>query len=112
MSKAKSITIKGDEARAFEALREWAGRADAARFVLAVLNTRPVIAGGPDPQTWFVPSPWRADESHVVDIELRVCDGAGWRFKPHCSHLAITDRAARLRYELAGLPVDVAIICD
>lgn len=104
MHKAKSITIKGDEAQAYERLRLWAARDDAARFVLAVLASRPVIAGDPEPQKWFVPSASRAGEFHIVDIELRVCDCAGWSFKHHCSHLGVADRAARLRYELTTSP--------
>ena len=102
MLKAKPITIKGDEARAYLLVREWAGRNDAARFVLAVLASRPVIIGDPDPQRWLVPSSSQPGDFHVVDIELRVCDCAGWSFKHRCSHLAIADRAARLRYELIG----------
>ena len=100
MRKAKSITIKGDEAAAYEQLRQWAGRADAARFTLAVLASRPIAAIDPDPQKWFVPSSSRAGEFHIADIELRICDCRGWRFKHRCSHLAIADRAARLRYQL------------
>jgi hypothetical protein len=46
MRKAKAITINGNEARAYEHLRGWAGR-DAARFVLAVLNSRPVAGANP-----------------------------------------------------------------
>jgi hypothetical protein len=42
MRKAKSITIKQDEAAADEALRAWAARAHAARFTLAVINSRAV----------------------------------------------------------------------
>jgi|SRR5581483_9395616 len=99
--KAKPVTVKGDEARAYEALRQWADRADAARFVLLVLGSRPVVAGDSDPQKWFVPSSSSPGDFHVVDVELRTCDCNGWRFKHHCSHLAVADRAARLRYELA-----------
>jgi hypothetical protein len=100
MRKAKSITIKRDEAKAYEQLRQWAARDDAARFVLAVLASRPVVVNETDPQKWFVPSSSRAGEFYIVDIELRVCDCAAWCFKHHCSHPAIADRAARLRYEL------------
>ena|SRR5689334_24512523 len=105
MAKAKSITLKRNEAAAYEALREWSRCDEAARFVLAVLGSRPVVASEEDPQKWLVPSQSRAGESHCVDIELRVCDCAGWRFKRHCSHLATADRAARLRYELTTAAV-------
>jgi hypothetical protein len=67
---------------------------------LAVLASRPVVAREINPQKWFVPSASRAGESHVADVELRVCDCAGWSFKHHGSRLAIADQAARLRYEL------------
>jgi hypothetical protein len=55
MRKMKAITIKGDEAQAYEALGAWTVRDDPARFVLAVLASRLVIAGDLDPQNWFVP---------------------------------------------------------
>jgi hypothetical protein len=103
MRKTKSLTIKGDEARAYELLREWAGRDEAARFILAVLGSRPVVAGDLGPQKWLVPSASHPGVDHVVDIELRVCDCAGWRFKHHCGHLGVADRAARLRFELFPL---------
>ncbi|HKQ07016.1 MAG TPA: hypothetical protein VJ464_17940 [Blastocatellia bacterium] len=75
--KAKSLTVKGDEATAYEQLRKWVGRDDAARFVLLVLGSRPVVVSEPDPPKWFVPSSSRTGEFHVVDIELRVCDCSG-----------------------------------
>jgi hypothetical protein len=99
LKKAQSVTMTNDEAGSYQALVSWAMRDGALRFVFAVINTRPVVAG-PDPQKWFVPSSSRAGEFHTVDIDLRVCDCAGWMFKRHCSHLAIADRAARLRFEL------------
>lgn len=77
MRKSKAITIKGDEAAGYEALRAWAGRADAAHFILAVINSRPVLVADPDPQKWFVPSASSPGDFHVVDIDLRVCDCAG-----------------------------------
>ncbi|HKQ03829.1 MAG TPA: hypothetical protein VJ464_01760 [Blastocatellia bacterium] len=103
MAKAKSITLRREEATAYEQLRQWAGRADAARFVLLVFGSRPVVASEPDPQKWFVPSSSSPGDFHVVNIELRVCDCSGWRFKHHCSHLGVADRAALLRYEMAAL---------
>jgi hypothetical protein len=106
MRKAKSITLNRDEARAYETMRDWAGCDDAARFTLTVLASCPVVASDPDPQRWLVPSS-SGGEPHLVDIELRVCDCAGWRFKHHCSHLAVADRAARLRYDLAGAAFEV-----
>src|SRR5690242_20515683 len=91
--KQRPVTLRRDEARAYEQLRQWAGRKDAARFALAVLASRPVVAGEVNPQRWLVPSTSTTGEFHVVDIELRVCDCAGWRFKHHCSHLGVADRA-------------------
>lgn len=68
---------KDDETRAYDPLRAWAGREDAARLIFAVLNSRPVVASDPDLPKWFVPSASRAGEFHIVDIEHRVCDCAG-----------------------------------
>src|ERR1044072_9117006 len=84
LAKAKLITLRRDEARAFEQLRAWAGRTNAARFVLAVLASRPVVASESEPELWLVPSASRAGEFHCVDIELRVCDCSGWRYKHTC----------------------------
>lgn len=89
-----------DEARAYGHLLEWTGRADVVRSTLAVLAAHPMIVSDPDPQKWFVLSASHTGGFHVVDIELGICDCAGWSFKRHCFHLAIADRAARLRFAL------------
>lgn len=101
VARAKPVTLSRSEARAYEALCAWAARDDALVFLWRVLNTRPAIEGS-EPQLWLVPSSSEPGEFHAVDICLRVCDCRGWRYKHHCSHLAVADRAAQLRFQLAG----------
>jgi hypothetical protein len=98
MRKTKEITIKGDEAAAHQSLCDWAGRDGALRFALAVLNTRPAIAGT-EPQLWHVPSS-SGHGHYLVDIDVRACTCDGFHHRHRCPHLAIADRAARLRFEL------------
>jgi hypothetical protein len=62
----------------------------------------PVVASDPNLQKSFFPAVSRTDEFHVVDMELRVCDWAGWHYKYYCSHLGAADRTAWLRRELTG----------
>jgi hypothetical protein len=99
--KKKREQLTGDETRFYAMLRELAGRDAALKFFWLVISTRPAISG-PDPQVWLVPSTSEAGRFYEVDIDLRICLCDGFNFKHRCSHLAVADRAARLRYELVN----------
>jgi hypothetical protein len=103
--KQKREQLKADETRFYLMLRELAGSDAALKFFWLVINSRPAIAG-PDPQVWLVPSTSEAGRFYEVDIDMRVCLCDGFNFKHRCSHLAIADRAARLRYQLIN-PIQV-----
>ncbi len=70
---------------------------------------RPAIEGC-EPKLRLAPPVTKAGESYLVDIDIRTCTYRGFRFRHHCSHLAVTDRSTLLRYEVQCAPVGALLM--
>jgi hypothetical protein len=101
-TRKKSVTLGRDEVLYYSKLLAWTGSKTPLRFIWQVINSRPAVEGS-EPQIWYVPSASNENWFYEVNIELRVCNCNGWRFKNTCSHLRIADCAARLRFELLSV---------
>src|SRR5262245_7403644 len=91
--KTHNIRVSRMEARFYEHLYDLASGEHPLQFDWQVLNSRPIDQGSAS-AVWLVPSASTEGVFHKVDVEVRIWDCDGWRFKHTCSHLRVADRAA------------------